>query len=420
MTTLRSHRRTYGPILNDGIAYFPLLLLIGLIIFCSPSSTSGYPACVNLLGPLTAIGVVGATMLYALRLKESRAALTRRLQESDELNQLVLAITSAEKFEGSIADVLRSLSRKWSCTSAAFISVGVDRTSAAWRFTSGATDLGTLERIDRANDGSADRVGERCGLSCIDLSSRMRCLSKIVPGCRCALTIPITLPDSTRIGLVILGFARKRSFGSDQRRWLSAVSRGIALPLERIRMQDEMKRLAYTDPMTNLANYRAFRSYLQSECRRADRYEHSPSLLILDIDWFKSINDRFGHPVGDDVLRHVSALIQYHVRSIDIPARYGGEEFAVVCPETDTEAAVVLAERLRSAIEESPFLLPTGDRLSITVSIGVARYQHSISSEEDLIAAADAALYQSKRMGRNQVQSANPLHTRAGAAELSS
>jgi diguanylate cyclase (GGDEF)-like protein len=108
------------------------------------------------------------------------------------------------------------------------------------------------------------------------------------------------------------------------------------------------------------------------------------------------------------------------VRSIDIPARYGGEEFAVLCPETDLESAITLAERLRSAIEETYFQLPTGDRLSVTVSVGVARYQYGTHTEEDLIAAADAALYQSKRMGRNQVQSAELLRNRADTAEFSS
>jgi diguanylate cyclase (GGDEF)-like protein len=405
MTTLRSTRRNYASALNGTVVYAPLLLFFGMLIMSLPAPSAQSTPGINLTGFVIALGAAGASLVYASRLSAGRAALTRRLQESDELNRMVTAVTSADTFAESVAIVLRAFGAQFTCTSAAFISVGADRAPGAWRLAAS----GILERIDRESDGSEDLVGERYGLSCVDLGSKMRDLERIVPACRAALTVPITLPGSARIGLVVLGFDRKRSFGCEERRWLSVVSRGVALPLERVRMQDEMRRLAYTDPMTGIANYRAFRSYLRAECRRAGRYEHAPSLLIMDIDWFKSINDRFGHPVGDDVLRHVSALVQYHLRSIDIPARYGGEEFAILCPETDLEAAVVLAERLRCAIELAAFQLPTGDRLSVTVSIGVARYQHGTGTEEELISAADAALYQSKRMGRNLVQTAGPV-----------
>ncbi len=170
----------------------------------------------------------------------------------------------------------------------------------------------------------------------------------------------------------------------------------------------ELARMAYSDPMTGLANYRAFRQIIHDECERSERYGHSLSMLLIDIDWFKRVNDQHGHPAGDEVLRQVAAILQEHVRSIDIVARYGGEEFAVLCPGTDTEAAATLAERLRVAVQGGKCVLPTGEPLTITISVGAAVRTPDAASEMDLIVAADSALYDAKHAGRNRVARAAP------------
>ena len=126
-------------------------------------------------------------------------------------------------------------------------------------------------------------------------------------------------------------------------------------------------------------------------------------LLFLDADGFKTINDTYGHQVGDIVLRELAAVIRGQLRKPDIPARYGGEEFTIILPETPMQGAIELAERLRVVVEKHPFQRPGGDPLSVTVSIGVAAFPE-IKEKRDLIEAADQALYRAKEAGRNRVE----------------
>lgn len=161
--------------------------------------------------------------------------------------------------------------------------------------------------------------------------------------------------------------------------------------------------LAHTDPLTQVVNRRALFSRLGGELERAKRYESVMSILMLDIDHFKEVNDTHGHLAGDDVLREVAGLLQSTVRAVDIVARYGGEEFVVVLPETPLAGAVTFAERIRALIEAHPFCQAQGP-FSITVSVGVAAFpSEGVDSIEDLFARADDALYRAKAEGRNAV-----------------
>jgi diguanylate cyclase (GGDEF)-like protein len=164
----------------------------------------------------------------------------------------------------------------------------------------------------------------------------------------------------------------------------------------------EMRSLAETDGLTRLANHRVFREALAREIKRYERYESSFSLLMLDIDHFKKFNDRHGHLAGDQVLQQVSRTIRQTVRDdLDLPARYGGEEFAIIMPETGFDGAVAAGERLRSAVEEARTMFEGRD-LNVTISVGVAQYLKARTASE-FIDAADKALYQAKRGGRNRV-----------------
>lgn len=164
----------------------------------------------------------------------------------------------------------------------------------------------------------------------------------------------------------------------------------------------ELERLSLTDALTGLANRRSLEATLGNEMRRAIRYHHPLSLLLLDLDHFKRVNDTYGHPVGDHVLRTVATILKTSLRETDTVARMGGEEFAVILPETRCEDAVRVAERLRSAVEAHGCLTPTGT-LPLTISIGVAVRQEGESTLESFVARADAALYEAKRRGRNRV-----------------
>ncbi|HMN08339.1 MAG TPA: diguanylate cyclase [Gemmatimonadaceae bacterium] len=167
-----------------------------------------------------------------------------------------------------------------------------------------------------------------------------------------------------------------------------------------------LEMLAHTDPLTAVLNRRALTERLVSELERVRRYDSTVSLLLIDIDHFKRVNDTHGHLVGDDVLMDVGALLQGAVRAVDVVARYGGEEFVIVLPETAVSGATVFAERIRELIEAHPFPLPDGGHLHLTASVGVASYPApGLETAEDLLAAADQALYRAKAEGRNRVRS---------------
>jgi diguanylate cyclase (GGDEF)-like protein/PAS domain S-box-containing protein len=176
------------------------------------------------------------------------------------------------------------------------------------------------------------------------------------------------------------------------------VSRDIT---ERKQLEDEMKHQATVDPLTGAYNRRQGDIFLAVEFNRLTRYGRPFAVLIMDIDHFKAVNDRFGHPAGDSVLCAVVQTCRNNLRPTDLVVRWGGEEFLVILPETDTNAAMVAAERLRAAVEANEATLPGGVNLHVTVSIGVALPSSDSSSE--LLSRSDVALYSAKTGGRNRV-----------------
>lgn len=160
---------------------------------------------------------------------------------------------------------------------------------------------------------------------------------------------------------------------------------------------------ATTDSLTGMANQRHFRDRLDIELRRARRYRRTLALIFCDLDHFKSINDTYGHHIGDVALKLVAACITRIVRDTDLVVRYGGEEFVVMLPETSLEQAEVMAERLRRAIELVQIPLPQGGVKRITMSFGVAAFPATAETPEDLLTCADAAMYHAKSLGRNRV-----------------
>jgi diguanylate cyclase (GGDEF)-like protein len=162
----------------------------------------------------------------------------------------------------------------------------------------------------------------------------------------------------------------------------------------------QLAELAQTDPLTGVANRGHIEHFLADEVERARRFNRSLSVGMLDVDHFKRINDGFGHPFGDRVIREVARILAETVRQVDKVGRYGGEEFLLVLPDTDMEGARILAERVRSLIEAAGFD-PEGYRG--TVSIGVAAWQPDTPSWEALVSQADQALYEAKETGRNRV-----------------
>lgn len=168
------------------------------------------------------------------------------------------------------------------------------------------------------------------------------------------------------------------------------------------KVNQELAVLSQTDGLTKLFNRSHWEHCLQAEYKRWTRSQHSSSLVILDIDHFKKVNDTYGHVIGDEVIRHLSGLIRDHVRETDISGRYGGEEFVILLADTPLKNAYVFSERLRREVEASVTKYNDID-LKYTISIGIAEIDPTIKSYETWIEYADAALYHAKESGRNKV-----------------
>lgn len=158
-----------------------------------------------------------------------------------------------------------------------------------------------------------------------------------------------------------------------------------------------------TDPLMNISNRRYLEQKLQEEFSKAKRYSLDFSILMIDIDHFKNVNDTYGHNAGDIVLIELGIIIKNLIRTYDTVARYGGEEIMVLCPLTDGDHALWLAERLRRQIEERIIALDEMQKMHITISIGVSQYTSEVACVEDLVKQADKAMYCVKEKGRNSV-----------------
>jgi diguanylate cyclase (GGDEF)-like protein len=187
-------------------------------------------------------------------------------------------------------------------------------------------------------------------------------------------------------------------------RLLEKINREAFLLKQELQLDKKlMEDLANKDPLTNCFNRRYFNQIGEMEYQRSIRFGHPLSLIMIDIDHFKVINDKYGHPAGDIIISAIAKNCLNSIRTIDTFARFGGEEFAILVPESDLESAQLLAERLRKKIETLDFDINNNTRAKVTISLGVANLTASDSNLSNLISRADEALYQAKKAGRNKV-----------------
>lgn len=229
--------------------------------------------------------------------------------------------------------------------------------------------------------------------------------------------IPVIIGEVV-IALLRLSRSLDKPFTVDELRFLEAVANQTALALERVKLIAFWENLSITDSLTGIANRRHFEWRLSEEIERARRYKYPLSILMLDLDHFKEVNDNYGHQVGDIVLQQVAQRLKQTLRRTDFLARYGGEEFVVLAPQVPADKSLLLAERLRRTISDSPFAVLDNLQLNITVSIGVAVFPDHAQNESELISAADTALYRAKQAGRNKVCLFEPEIQKGGKEDV--
>jgi diguanylate cyclase (GGDEF)-like protein len=228
-------------------------------------------------------------------------------------------------------------------------------------------------------------------------------LDMLMPGARNLVVVPLS-SEGHSIGALII--ERQLKGSRIERRVVGMLERFAAhgaLSLRNAWLLEQVQRIAASDALTGLANRGTLQEALGRDLARALRESGTLSLLMLDVDHFKAVNDHFGHQAGDVVLQRVAKRLDEASRAGDLPGRYGGEEFAVLLPDTDLHAALMVAERLRAAVAEDV------EAPVVTVSVGVATFPNDAMDADGLVRAADAALYASKRSGRDRVTSASQV-----------
>jgi diguanylate cyclase (GGDEF)-like protein len=227
------------------------------------------------------------------------------------------------------------------------------------------------------------------------------------------LVLPLMVQQRA-LGTLVLGSKRKGAFAGAVRTILEVLASHLSVSLSNARMLRRLEELATLDGLTGLLNKRALLELAGQKIRSANRFSKTLSVLICDIDFFKKVNDTYGHDVGDVVIRGFADVLRRNKRDVDILGRFGGEEFVIVCEETAEKGAVQLAERIRTELEASRFATDQGE-LAVTCSIGVTSYPTFGQDWETLFKSADDALYVAKRGGRNRVSHASAKRLTAGS-----
>jgi diguanylate cyclase (GGDEF)-like protein len=256
---------------------------------------------------------------------------------------------------------------------------------------------------DRGLTNAGDDQSEKT----LDELDRQKAFAVMFSGGKSIYILPLYSRDLLQ-GIIVLlwDYNRRIENYSNMEELIRIVASQTAFGLERYHLYAGVKKIGLTDELTGLSNRRMFNYLMEREINRSRRYVRPLSLVMIDIDHFKKINDTWGHQVGDMVLRELGALMRENFRKLDVPVRYGGEEFAAILPETPLEEAIQFAERFRMIVENSVFMHGK-NRITVTISLGIASIGNSPISEEldsdQLLQYADRALYQAKQNGRNRI-----------------
>jgi diguanylate cyclase (GGDEF)-like protein len=266
--------------------------------------------------------------------------------------------------------------------------------------------LGEATRL-RVGEGVAGQVAERAVAIAVPGDGKPS-PAQAEPPFPVAMAIP--LYSQNRMMGVVSAYRRQISqpFTTDDLDTVTFLVEQGGVAIENVRLHEEAQRLAITDGLTGVWNKRYFQMQFRQMIATAQRFRRPFSLLMMDLDHFKDVNDAHGHQRGDSVLIEFSQRVTKLLREVDTFARYGGEEFICLLSETDVEGAMTTAEKIHDAIRGEPFGSMDDELINVTVSVGVASYPEHGDSYKSLVEAADRALYQAKQRGRDQVCLAKP------------
>lgn len=355
-----------------------------------------------------AYALAGLLVVFAtIRFRTQRKTREFARKTAENLRILNEALTSTLRMEDVMGRLLDSLAQAAPYTGAVAYLLADGKLHPAGRRGGGEPGPTAADPLTMPVDGPLVQIARTHNPLIVDHTTRARQLpwAADFPGVRQWLCIPLVYRQRM---LAVIGL------GSDIHGWFDEDRVGIAfafsgqagIAVENARLFGEVERLAVTDELTGLFNRRHFFETATHEFRRARRYERQLSVIMADIDRFKTVNDTFGHDAGDGVLRGIAGRIQEILRDVDVAGRYGGDEFIILMPESGLMAGGSAAERLREKIAGTPIPVGGGGAVSVTLSMGVAALSERVETLADLVREADAALYQAKQQGRNRVVAA--------------
>lgn len=361
---------------------------------------------------------VGSFTRQARQMAEMNANLRQAQQQLGALHQIALSLSTTLDGQRLMEIILEQLGRLWGYDYGAILLVDETAGDLVLAAAHGyEVTLGTRLTPDEGICGAVLRTGLPVCVG--DVTQDPRYIGG-VDGARSELAIPL-IWEGTILGVLNVESKEPNAYTAADVALLTTVAEQAASYLANARLHQQTRQLAITDHHTGLFNYRHYLDQVSSLVNQAQLTGNRFSLLMLDLDHFKRVNDTYGHPTGNVVLEQSAKLIRLSCRQMDLVFRYGGEEFAVILPDTDCEVASRVAERIRERISTYAFLTKQGRPmdLPLSVSIGVACYPQDGLTQVDLILAADRALYAAKRAGRNRVMLYGQEQSQPSAHDLS-
>ena len=381
--------------------------ILGAVGLCDPRGSRRFSP-----GDMERFHTLCRAFAVALHNLQGRLALSRRVHEISLLYDLSRLTESAADME-QVYKVVVAQAQKMVPSENCTLFLLDKKQNALQAKASRGRVVNLLEHLSfEKGEGVSGWVaarGKQIVINDLERETNLRQSEKIPARVRSFVATPLRVQNSI-IGVLSVSHSEAGRFSADDLQWLSILAGQAAVTIERSAEYHTLETLAITDGLTRVYNHRYFQMRMEDELRRCKRYKQPLTVLVMDADHFKAINDRYGHSSGDAVLRDLGTLLRESVRDTEIVARMGGEEFALLLPQTEVQQAQIAAERIRASIEAHPFRAVDGQPIRVTVSIGLAGYPPHGATRADLLERADRALYAAKNGGRNQVSVATPLN----------